>query len=306
MQASATTSAARPAVRPETARLIRKSVSANTRRSYRSALAAFARWSEAGGEDVTDEVLADYVRHLRDAGKSPASAAMAAAALNFQAQWKHGRPRPAGKLTAAALKGFRREYAAEKGGPRQAQAVTRDQIRDVIRDARKRGGRAGLTDAAIAALLFYAGLRRSEAARLRWEDLSDAERGGLLVRVRRSKANQEGAVEDVRFVPPSAARSVRDLAALAGEPPRAEDTVLGLTAWSVNRRFRRAARSSGVEGRVSAHSGRVGLASELVRRRQSTVGVMAAGGWRTARMVQRYSAGVSAESGAVADCWGSD
>ena len=52
---------------------------------------------------------------------------------------------------APALKGFRREYAAEKGGPRQAQAVTRDRIRDVIRDARKRGGKTSLTDAAIAA-----------------------------------------------------------------------------------------------------------------------------------------------------------
>ena len=45
---------------------------------------------------------------------------------------------------------------------------------------------------------------------------------------------------------------------------------------------------------------RVGLASELTARGASTTEVMLAGNWRTARMVAHYSAGATAERGAVA------
>ena len=51
---------------------------------------------------------------------------------------------------------------------------------------------------------------------------------------------------------------------------------------------------------MTAHSGRVGLASELTSRGASTANVMLAGNWKTARMVAHYSAGATAERGAVA------
>ena len=60
-----------------------------------------------------------------------------------------------------------------------------------------------------------------------------------------------------------------------------------------------AARAAGIEARVTAHSGRVGLASELTARGASTTEVMLAGNWKTARMVAHYSAGATAERGAV-------
>ena len=50
---------------------------------------------------------------------------------------------------------------------------------------------------------------------------------------------------------------------------------------------------------AAAHSGRVGLASELTARGASTTEVMLAGNWKTARMVAHYSAGATAERGAV-------
>ena len=61
-----------------------------------------------------------------------------------------------------------------------------------------------------------------------------------------------------------------------------------------------AARAAGIEARLTAHSGRVGLASELTARGASTTEVMLAGNWRTSRMVAHYSAGATAERGAVA------
>ena len=58
--------------------------------------------------------------------------------------------------------------------------------------------------------------------------------------------------------------------------------------------------TAGVERRMTAHSGRVGLASELTSRGASTTDVMLAGNWKTSRMVAHYSAGATAERGAVA------
>ena len=52
--------------------------------------------------------------------------------------------------------------------------------------------------------------------------------------------------------------------------------------------------------RITGHSGRVGLASELTARGASTTETMLAGGWKTARMAAHYAAGAIAEQGAVA------
>ena len=52
----------------------------------------------------------------------------------------------------------------------------------------------GATDRAIVAVLFQGGLRRSEAAALRWADGR-----GIVVYVRRSKTDQDGTAADVRY-----------------------------------------------------------------------------------------------------------
>ena len=77
------------------------------------------------------------------------------------------------------------------------------------------------------------------------------------------------------------------------------DRVIGLSPRQIQRRFTAAARAAGIAARVTAHSGRVGLASELTARGASTTEVMLAGNWKTARMVAHYSAGATAERGAV-------
>ena len=76
--------------------------------------------------------------------------------------------------------------------------------------------------------------------------------------------------------------------------------MVGLSPLQIQRRVTAAAHAAGIEARLTAHSGRVGLASELTARGASTTEVMLAGNWRTARMVAHYSAGATAERGAVA------
>ncbi len=75
--------------------------------------------------------------------------------------------------------------------------------------------------------------------------------------------------------------------------------VFGLTPSQINRRIQAAATAAGIDG-ISAHSFRVGLASELTARGASTTETMLAGGWSTARMVAHCSAGAKAERAAVA------
>ena len=157
--------------------------------------------------------------------------------------------------------------------------------------------RRGRLDAVIASLLFMGGLRRSEVAAVRWADVTDARDGdGVLLTVRTSKTNQEGDAADVRYLKNGAAKAIRTLRAADAAPT---DRVIGLSPLQIQRRFTAAARAAGIEARVTAHSGRVWLASELTARGASTTEVMLAGNWKTARMVAHYPAGATAERGAV-------
>ncbi len=134
---------------------------------------------------------------------------------------------------------------------------------------------------------------------LRWADICAATAGnGLLVTVQTSKTNQNGASADIRYLKNGAAAAVRKLR--AHRSPEDSDLVFGgLTPQSIGNRFGAAATAAGIEPRLTAHSGRVGLASELTARGASTTETMLAGNWKTARMVAHYSAGAAAERGAV-------
>ena len=114
----------------------------------------------------------------------------------------------------------------------------------------------------------------------------------------RAWAGQEGDTADVRYLKNGAAKTIRTLR--TDRPDAAPtDRVIGLSPLQIQRRFTAAARAAGIEARLTAHSGRVGLASELTARGASTTEVMLAGNWKTARMVAHYSAGATAERGAV-------
>ena len=197
-------------------------------------------------------------------------------------------------MTADALRIVKRDHADRTRG--QARPVGAEDVAAIVATARRDGRDR---DAAIAGVLFQAALRRSEASALEWRDIEPAADipGALRIRVRRSKTDQAGGETDVRLVKNGAADA---LAAIrpADADPRAR-VFGGINGQSIGRRFAAAARAAGIEG-VTAHSGRVGHASELTARGASTTEVMLSGGWKTARMVAHYSAGAKAERGAVA------
>ena len=263
------------------------------------------------------DAVAAYLAHLADTGKAASTIGAARAAIGAA-------HRDAGQVDPTAhegvrrvLKGLRRQTVGRGRG--QAQGLTADDVAAMLAtaDIRRRTGRGfeseqaalerGAVDKVIVGLLFQGGLRRSEAAALTWADITDATDGaGVLVHVRQSKTNQEGERRDVRFLKNGCAFAVRRLrdrrtVERRGELPDGSERVLqGLNGASVARRVAAAAKAAGIDGRITGHSGRVGLATELTARGASTTETMLAGGWSTARMVAHYSAAVAAEAGAVA------
>ena len=182
---------------PTTRRLADASISRNTRRAYAGALARLDAWRRAA--PVDDASLAVYLGALFEAGRAPATAALAVAAVRFRAKLA-GQPDPAGEATARVLGGYRRT-AADRGRG-QAAPLRADGLAAILATAERprtdgRGvespttaHRRGRLDAVIASLLFMGGLRRSEVSALEWRDVSDARDGdGVLLTVRTSKTN---------------------------------------------------------------------------------------------------------------------
>ena len=291
---------------PTARRLVEASVSPNTRRAYAGALRRLDAWLDR--RELDDANLAAYLAELHDAGRASSSASMAVAAACFRAKFA-GQPTPAGERTARVLAGYRR--TASDRGRGQARRFGVSDLAAVLATCHRprRRGRGveseevalerGRLDAVIAGLLFMAGMRQSEVSALRWADIVESTDGnGMLVTVRRSKTNQEGETNDVRFVKGGVARALRALRAATST--ESGDRAVPLSAQMIGLRFTAAAAAAGVESRVTAHSGRVGLASELTSRGASTTDLMLAGNWKTSRMVAHYSAGATAERGAVA------
>ena len=305
MKLPTTSSAERERSAATARRLDEASVSPNTRRAYSGALRRLDAWLD--GRPLDDQNLAAYLAALHDTGLAPSSAATAVAAARFRARLT-SEASPAGERTARVLARFQRTAGNRgRGQTRPFGAADLAAVLATCQLPRRRGRNRGMEsdqvalkrgrlDAVIAGLLFMAGMRRSEVSALRWADVADAEGEGVLVTVR--KTNQKGEVSDVRFVKDGIARAIQTLRTTARPAP--EDRVVPLSPQTVGMRFAAAARSAGIK-RVTAHSGRVGLASELMSRGAPTIDVMRAGNRKTSRMVTQYSTGAAtAEHGAVA------
>ena len=298
------------------AKAIGASVAPNTAAAYRSAWGAWTAWADREAHSplpATPQSVAAYLADLANA-KSVATCRLHRAAIS-KAHKLSGQADPtASELVRAALEGIAR--TAKVAGRGQAKPISADDLaaiqavatqpRELGPDRKELPSSAlvrGTEDSVIAGLLFQAALRRSELAALTWADIADAPAGspcdGLLVTVRRSKTNQDGSEADVRFIKNGTAQAVRRLRELRGAPADS-DRVLTLTPESIGNRFAAACRAAGIEGKRTAHSGRVGHASELTLRGASMQDVMRSGGWKSSRMVAHYSAGATAVHGAVA------
>ena len=120
-----------------------------------------------------------------------------------------------------AVKGLANKAAHRGRG--QARPITREEFAAIVAHARRGDPRKvgrhtetaatakarGDMDAAIAGVLFQAGLRRSEAAALEWRDVAPASiPGAVTITVRQSKTNRDGSETDIRLVKNGAAAAL--------------------------------------------------------------------------------------------------
>jgi len=165
------------------------SISQNTQRAYRSAWKRFLYWTKekcVSPLPVSEDFLGVYLATMAEGGASLSSIELALAAIQ-KAHSLKGLPSPAKyPFVRTLMGGIRRNLGHEK---HQKDPATADIIRKAL---------SGLGDSLIETrnrsliLLGFAGaFRRSELAGLCVEDLSFRDEG-LLVKVRRSKTDQEG------------------------------------------------------------------------------------------------------------------
>ena len=258
-----------------TIELIESSISQSTRRAYAGALGRLDTYIVQNQLDLTDSNLAGYLTHLFEAGKSPATCSLVVAAVQFRCKID-GVPSPCGRTTERVLTGIRRQGAERGRG--QSNGLTYEQVITILstNQTRRQYGRKlesperakvrSLVDNAIISLAFMAGMRRSEIANLEWRDIAEGKNNTILIRIRQSKTDQEGKNQDFRLLKNGCAESLRALRSHVGEiDPHAK--VVGLNGQSINLRIKAAVSNAGFDmAKITSHSGRIGLASELTSR----------------------------------------
>ncbi|MCY3541178.1 MAG: tyrosine-type recombinase/integrase [Gammaproteobacteria bacterium] len=299
------------AVSADQIRLIQAGIAKGTKRVYLSAWNQFCKWRGIKdetelvyfGSNQVDAIVSTYATHLYCEGQSPSYISLQVSALkrvakllNLNTGWIH---------TSETLKGIRRE-GRERGRGQSRGLTYEDSVRCMNfaeqqrpHETEHRSKKRSKVDRAIIALLFMAGLRRSEVASLQWRDVEEGakiEEGFILVRVRSSKTNQEGRL-DVRLLKGIGAEAIRHLRWSGCDPT---EPVIKLSDRQIARRFLACVESAGLKGEYTSHSGRIGLASELTSRGASSPEIALAGGWKSERMVLHYGRRARVERGAVA------
>jgi len=301
---AATSAVTTAGVSAGTRRLIKSSVSANTRRSYRAALRGVD--SFAGNKPLTDALLADYIGFRFDGGASPSTLRIAVAAVNFRAHNTGDGKTPAGRLTKRALAGAARDGAGRGRG--QAQPIRWAAADAISAVAGASGSVIGKRDAAVAAVMSDALLRVSEAVQLRVDDFAVEADGSGRLTVRKSKTDTAGDGA-VLFLRPRTVAAVQAWLSASGvgdgrlfrSVNRHGGVGDSITARSLIRIIKRRAADAGAGGvGVSSHSFRVGAAQSLVSAGATLPALMQAGRWSSASTAARYAAGQIAATGAVA------
>lgn len=169
-------------------------VAANTKRAYRSDWRAFTSWCAEHGFDplpAKPEAVAGYISNLADLELSWATIVRHLATI-ASAHHMAELPSPTDHpLVRVAYKSIQRELG-----------VSQHRVKPLLPEQLARwlpllpDGARGLRDAALLTMGVGGAFRRSELASLRIEDVEVVDQG-LLVRLKRSKTDQEGAGRQV-------------------------------------------------------------------------------------------------------------
>ncbi len=286
-------------------RLLDASMPKSTCRVYRWQLRRFMNWCdeyELCPLPALPTTVATYISSLADEGLCNSTIRQSLAALSA-AHKLAGLPTPTTDIIVKkAVKGFQREYGT---APKKKPAATADLVKKMLIALEARGTPRDVRDAALLAVGFAGGFRRSELAALNIEDLSWETEDGIeccVIQIRRSKTDQEGkgmekaifAEADPRFSPTHLLRRWLELAGISEgalfrrlrrgghvQEHGVEDQV-------VVRSIKRAAKMAGIMLDLSAHSLRSGFVTTAIRQGCSFEEIMVQTGHKTISVLQGY------------------
>jgi len=162
---------------------IRQSVSENTRRAYRADLAHFQAWG--GVIPATDVMVAEYLAGYAES-LSIATLSRRLASLSKAHSVKGLTSPTKSELVKSTMRGIKRMHAKPQAVAKPLLVEDLLRIMPLLSDDMK-----GIRDRALLLIGFAGGFRRSELVAINCTDLEWV-RQGLVVHLRRSKADQEG------------------------------------------------------------------------------------------------------------------
>lgn len=309
------------------ARRAEGALSPNTRKAIASDTMIFAKWCSAhgysAGPPADPETVAAFVKAMareplprrkgepedaKPRTRSPATVSRYVSSIDHQHRAAECQPPGASNAVRLALQTMRRAKGTKQ---KQAPALRWSFIGPMLEEMGT--GLMDLRDAALIAVAYDTFARASELVALNVGDIEPEGRDGV-AHIARSKTDQEGA-GSTRFIARATLARVQawiDAARLEEGAPlfiplsavEREDRGERLSTRDVSRIYER--RFAGVrdhKGRpikFSAHSTRVGAASDALAAGSTSIEIQQAGGWKSERMVARYTERLAVRDGAAA------
>ncbi len=280
----------------------------STRRAYGRQWVAYTAWCAANSRTempATAETLAEYVSSLADRGLSPSTIEQAVATIRRAHRDAGHAGQPDTRGARLVLRTHRRQAAEGGRQARQAPPAAVEALRAMV-EASDAATTIGLRDRALLLLGFALMARRSELAGLDVADVLDVPEG-LLVRIRKSKTDQDAVGVDVAIpygsnpgtCPVRTLRAWREKLAERGVTTgallrgvdRHGNIGAGLSGDGVRRIVRAAAVRAGLpdSGAYSAHSLRAGGATSAARAGVPTAMIARHGRWSpTSPVIHTY------------------
>ena len=259
----------------------------NTRRAYDRIGISWERWLAGRGVAASPLAVQVYLEEMiADRGWTLATVRQTLAGI-VQRERANGGP---SVQADPGLAEYMRAVARSLGRPqRQARPLTAEALVAI---------EAGcdIMSAATCALMRDGLLRVSEAAALRWRDVSIDIYGGL-IRVGRTKTDPAGAGKTLYV----GRHAVELLVEIARGP---QETVLRGGHATLYRRIRQAGIDAGLGDGFSGHSPRVGMAQDLAAAGVPMAALMEVGRWRSTATALRYIERQQAQRSAVAHYYG--
>jgi len=287
-------------LRRERASLAERRRAQATREAYACDWSDFCAWCGAAGRSslpASSDTLSLYLVDLARRGRLVSTIQRRVSAISHY-HLAAGLASPAGADVREVLCGLRRKLGT---APQRAKAaVSVDELRKLLGAVSE--GVRGVRDRALLLLGFASSLRSAELVGLDLRDVA-VERAGVVLTLRRSKTDQEGAGRQVG-VHPGARKStcpVRAVKAWLKERGRWPGPLFcqvgadgaiereALDSERVRKVVQRAARRAGLDGRrFGAHSLRAGFATAAAINGAPELAIMERTGHRTVTMVRRY------------------